>query len=267
MSLVWKVIHARQVAEKGKKMDNEKSTRSVIENYRKRRQQNQVFIVWGGAALLILVGIILLVIWLTGPSQPLSGLFATETPTPTLTSTPTPTSIPTGTPTVTPTSTETLTPTQSAPYSYIVQEGDFLATIAESQNLGADGVALILLLNTYTEEGANFSINPATQVVYPGQEILLPNPGMLLPTATAIPSDLPPGTEIIYTVQAGDTLAGIAALFNSTIEAIIEKNELDDPNAIFVGQQLIIPANLVTATATFPPTSTPLTPLAGTPSP
>lgn len=247
-------------------MNDGKSTRNVIESYRKRRQQNQAFIIWGGAALLILIGIILLVIWLLGPSKPLSGLFATETPTPTPTFTPTNTPVPTETATVTATSTETPTPTQSAPYSYIVQEGDFLATIAENENLGPDGVALILLLNNFTEDGANFSINPATQVVYPGQEILLPNPGMELPTATTIPADLSRGTILTYTVQAGDTLAGIAVLFNSTVDDIIAENELDDPNAIFVGQQLDIPINLVTATATFPPTSTPLTPLAGTPS-
>lgn len=245
-------------------MDNKKSTRSVIESYRKRRKQNQVFIVWGGAALLILIGIILLVIWLTGPSQPLSGLFATETPTPTLTFTPTLTNTPTETPTVTVTLTETPTPTQSAPYSYIVQEGDFLATIAENENLGPDGVALILLLNTFTEEGANFSIDPATQIVYPGQEILLPNPGMELPTATPIPVDIASGTILTYTIQAGDTLAGIAIRFNSTVDEIIAENELEDPNAIFVGQQLDIPVNIVTATATFPPTSTPLTPVAST---
>ena len=245
-------------------MNNGKSTRSVIENYRKRRQKNQAFIVWGGAVLLILIGVILLVVWLTGPSKPLNALFATETPTPTLTFTPTATSIPTETPTITPTFTETPTATRSAPYTYIVQEGEFLATIVEKENLGDDGVALILLLNPYDAD--NFTgIDPTTQIVYPGQEILLPYPGMPLPTATPIPADLAPGTEITYTIQAGDTLAGIAALFNSTIDAIIETNVLDDPNAIFVGQQLIIPANLVTATATFPPTSTPLTPLAGTP--
>lgn len=245
-------------------MNDGKSTRSVIESYRRRRQQNRTFIVWGGAALLILIGIILLVVWLLGPSQPLSGLFATETPTPTLTFTPTATAIPTETPTVTATFTETLTPTQSAPYTYIVQEGDFLATIAERENLGPDGVALILLLNPYTEEGIDGSIDPATQIVYPGQEILLPNPGMPLPTSTPIPVDLPRGTILTYTIQAGDTLAGIAARFNSTIDDIIAENELEDPNAIFVGQQLDIPVNMVTATATFPPTSTPLTPAAST---
>ena len=244
-------------------MNDGKSTRSVIESYRKRRQQNQAFIVWGGAVLLVLIGIILLVVWLTGPSKPLNTLFATETPTPTLTFTPTATSIPTETPTITATFTETPTATRSAPYTYTVQEGDFLATIAEKENLGPDGVALILLLNPYDE--TNFTgIDPTTQIVYPGQEILLPFPGMPLPTSTPIPVDLARGTRITYTVQAGDTLAGIASLFNSTMDDIIAANEtLEDPNAIYVGQQLIIPANLVTPTATFPPTSTAA---AGTPS-
>jgi LysM repeat protein len=246
-------------------MNNGKSTRSVIENYRKRRQKNQAFIFWGGAFLLILIGIILLVLWITGPSKPLNSFFATETPTPTLTFTPTATTIPTETPTITPTFTVTPTATRSAPYTYIVQEGEFLATIVEKENLGEDGVALILLLNPY--DPVNFTgIDPATQIVYPGQEILLPYPGMPLPTATPIPVDLATGTEVTYTIQAGDTLAGIASLFNSTVDEIIEANNIEDPNAIFVGQQLVIPANLVTATATFPPTSTPLTPLAETPS-
>ena len=245
-------------------MNDGKSTRSVIESYRRRRQQNRAFIIWGGAALLILIGIILLVIWLLGPSKPLSGLFATETPTPTLTFTPTLTNTPTETPTATMTFTETPTPTRDAIYSYIVQEGDYLATIAEKENLGDDGVALILQLNTYGVEGDDFSIDPTTQIVYPGQEIYLPYPGLELWTSTPVPPDLARGTKLSYTIQAGDTLARIAALFNSTIDDIINENDLEDPNAIFVGQQLDIPVNMVTATATFPPTSTPLTPEAST---
>jgi LysM repeat protein len=243
-------------------MDNKKSTRSVIDNYRKRRQKNQTFIIWGGAVLLILIGLILLVLWLTGPSKPLNALFATETPTPTLTFTPTVTFTPTDTLTITPTFTETPTATRSAPYTYTVQEGEYLFTIVEKENLGPDGVALILLLNPY-DKATGTGIDPTTQIVYPGQEILLPYPGMPLPTDTPIPADLQRGTKLTYTIKAGDTLAGIASLFNSTVEEIVKENKLEDPNAIFVGQQLIIPANLVTATATFPPTSTPA---AGTPS-
>lgn len=243
--------------------DSKTSTRSVIDKYRKRRQQNRVVFVWGGAALLILVGIVLLVTWLAGPSQPLNAIFATDTPTPTLTFTPTLTPTQTSTPVPTDTLTVTPTATRSAPYLYTVQEGDFLATIVERENLGPDGLALILLLNPYDEE-AGTGIDPATQLIYPGDEILLPYPGMPVPTSTPIPADLPAGTDLSYFVQAGDTLAGIAARFNSTMDAIIEANDLEDPNAIFVGQELTIPANIVTATATRPPTSTPLTPAAST---
>ena len=246
--------------------DSKKSTRSVIDKYRKRRQQNRIVFVYGGAGLLILAGIVLLVVWLTGPSQPLSAIFATETPTPTLTFTPTLTSTPTLTPTVTETLSPTPTATRSAPYTYTVQEGDFLSTIIDNEGLGEDGLALILLLNPYDEE-AGTGIDPATQIIYPGQDILLPYPGMPLPTATPIPADLRPGTELTYFIQAGDTLAGIAARFNSTLDAIIDANDLEDPNAIFIGQELVIPANIVTATATRPPTSTPLTPTVSTAAP
>ncbi|MBV5323234.1 LysM peptidoglycan-binding domain-containing protein, partial [bacterium] len=72
------------------------------------------------------------------------------------------------------------------------------------------------------------------------------------------------GTKVEYIVQAGDSLGGIAALYNSTIEDIIAENSITDPNAIKVGDLLIIPANMVTPTATRPPTSTPITPGPGT---
>jgi LysM repeat protein len=234
------------------------STSSVINSYRRRRQRRGPNIIYILAAVLVLGGISLLIMWLNGPSKPLNALFATETSTPTITPSPTNTSTPTMTPTITSTATETPTSTPSAPFKYTVQEGDYLSTIAENFALGDDGVALILSINPYSE-AAGTGINPATQIVYPGQEIWIPNPGMQLPTATPIPPDLPKGTKINYTVRAGDSIAAIAALFNSTEEDIIAENELTDPNSIFVGQILVIPVNLVTPTATRPPTSTPLT--------
>ena len=64
-------------------MDNKGSTGNVISSYRKKRQQSNVIFVYGVAGLLVLSGLALLIIWLTGPSKPLNGLFATITPTPT----------------------------------------------------------------------------------------------------------------------------------------------------------------------------------------
>ena len=222
---------------------------------RRKRPQigSQVFIAI--AILAVLGGLYLLGTALIGPGKPISNLLATDTPTPTVTYTPTSTSTPTLTPTETLTPTITSTATPGSPFQYTVLEGDYLATIAEKIALGPDGIALILLLNPY-DEAAGTGIDPATSIVYPGQVIWIPNPGMELPTATLVPANLPRGTKLTYFVQAGDTLGGIAAKFNSTIDAIIKENKLDNPNALFVGQQLIIPANIVTATATRPPTST-----------
>lgn len=237
-----------------------KPTSDVISSYRRRRRAQGPFIIYGLAGLLVLAGLIMLVVWLTGPSRPLQTLFATDTPTPTITPSPTNTSTPTATATETLTPTVTFTPTPSAPFEYTVQEGEYLAVIVEKFGLGDNGVALIIMLNPYTSDGASFSIDPATQVVYPGQKIWLPNPGMPLPSATPIPADLPRGTKVDYYVQAGDTIALIAAKFNSTSDEIVKANNLQDVNTIYVGQKLVIPVNMVTATATRPPTSTPVTP-------
>ncbi len=233
-------------------MDNKGSTSDVISSYRRRRQQSNTLFVYGAAGILVLAGLILLILWLTGPSKPLTGLFATSTPTPTLTYTPTITPSPTVTPTVTLTPTQTVTSTASAPFSYTVQEGDSLATISDKFGLGTKGILLILQLNP--------EIDPTTQIIQVGQAIIVPNPGMELFTSTPVPADLPRGQLVPYTVQPNDTLAGIASLFNSTVDDIVTANNLTNANAIQVGQQLKIPVNMVTPTATRPPTSTPRTP-------
>ncbi len=248
-------------------MDNKDSTSGVIAAYRKRRQQSNIMFVYGAAGLLVLAGLGLLAIWLTGPSHPLTTLFATRTPTPTVTPTPTNTLQPTDTPTVTPTASATPSLTPAAPFLYTVQEGDSLDAIKNKFNLGNDGIALMLMLNSYDAKSGS-GIDPTTQIVYPGQQIWIPNPGMKLPTATPIPANLAKGTIVNYLVQSGDSLAAIASKFNSTIDDIVKANNLADANAIAVGQTLKIPVNLVTPTATRPPTSTPRTPIPpGTPTP
>lgn len=56
------------------------------------------------------------------------------------------------------------------------------------------------------------------------------------PTAT-----LDPANQQIYTIQSGDSLSAVAGRFGTTVDAIMNANELTDPNVIFVGQRLIIP--------------------------
>ncbi len=245
---------------------NSDSASNTIDSYRKRQQRGPV-IIWTIAALLVIVGIIILVVVFTGDNKPQISLFATETSTPTLTFTPTVTSSPTATATLTMTPTLTLTPTPSEPFEYIVQEGEYLYSIVEKFNLGDDGVALLYFLNGELLEASD-------GVVRPGDVIQIPNPDKKLPTATPVPIDLPRGTELEYRVQSGDTIAGIATKFRSTEEEIIDANEIENVNAIQVGQILIIPANLVTPAPTrLPPTSpvettpTPVANVTGTPAP
>ena len=241
-------------------MNSEPSASDTIASYRKRQQRGPV-IIWAIAALLVVVGAIILIVWLTGDNKPKISLFATKTPTPTLTSTPTQTATATATATITLTPSQTSTPvppTPSAPFYYEVQEGEFLYSIVEKFSLGDDGILLLYLLNPTVETSGGS--------IYPGQKILIPNPGMDLPTATPVPVDLPQGTLIEYIVRPGDSIAAIAVKFRSTEDAILEENEIapEDANKIQVGQILVIPANLVTPAPTrLPPTA----PADSTPSP
>ncbi|OCL26384.1 hypothetical protein U472_10290 [Orenia metallireducens] len=48
-----------------------------------------------------------------------------------------------------------------------------------------------------------------------------------------------------YTVKAGDTLYKIAQRFGTTIDAIIEENNIVNPDYLEVGQRLIIPKSMI----------------------
>ena len=53
------------------------------------------------------------------------------------------------------------------------------------------------------------------------------------------------GSEVVHTVLAGETLPAIVGAYGSTLEAVAERNEFN-PLALQVGEQLLIPVNLVT---------------------
>ena len=141
---------------------NRPSPSNMLHSYRKRKNPLQgPVLIYGIAALLVLGGLILLIVWLFQPMKPLNLMFATDTPTATVTPSPTTTSTPTMTPTETVTPTLTATATPSAPFTYTIQEGEYLQSLVEKFGLGNDGVGLILLLNPYTSEGAANSIDPS----------------------------------------------------------------------------------------------------------
>ena len=227
-------------------MWNKSSPQNTIDQFKKKQRLLPVFISIM-ALLLVIIGIVILILWITGGGFSIN-LFSKK-PTPTSTLAPTPILSPTPSlmPTETPTPTLPITPTPSGPFEYTVKQDENCWDL--SLKFKADFEAL-LAINSFPTD---------TCPIIAGQKILIPAPGQSMPTQTPInPSDFATGTKYTYTVQSGDTLRSIASKFNSTIADILalNKNKFADQNNIPIGIQLIIRVNLVTPTPTFAPTST-----------
>jgi len=227
-------------------MREKSSIQGVRDSYRKRQQMGP-FIVGGIAVVLLVVGALFVALSLASGGIQIS-LFATKTPTPTLTFTPsltpTITETPTPTQTVPPTETPTTPPTSTptGPFPYKIVEGDTLSSIAAQ--FGVDMLYLMQMNNI---------ING---VIYVGQEIIIPPSNVSTPTLTPVPPGLPRGRVIEIVVVANDSLNGLASKYNSTIDAILKENEdvlTDATSVLFIGQRLKIPVNLVTPTKTATP--------------
>lgn len=218
--------------------DTDSNAAEVIDSYRKRKERVGPLLLGGLAVVLLVVGLFFVVLWLTSDNPPaMPGILASDTPPPTETSTPMP---PTATPSITPTEEPLITPTPEGPLTYIVVEGDSLFSIAEQFEVD---VFLLMSANEMTDPDQLF-VN---------EELIIPTEGYVLPTKTPIPDTLLPGQEIEYRIEPGDTLETIAALFNSLAEVIAERNEIDDPNSIGVGQIIIVIVNIATPTPTTEP--------------
>jgi LysM repeat protein len=197
---------------------------------RTSRGNVMLYVLGGLSLLLVAAGLYFTTTWVSagGPGA----LFPSDTPTPTVTFTPS------TTPTITSTPTATAIPataTAAAPFPYTVELGDTISSIADKFDVD---FIIIMILNGLNNDS----------VLTVGQQLIIPDPAMVIPTPTPLPPNLPRGTEIEYLVLAGDTLAGIAAEFFSTEDAIMTANDILDPNQLFVGQLLIVPVNLVTIT-------------------
>jgi LysM repeat protein len=82
-------------------------------------------------------------------------------------------------------------------------------------------------------------------------------------TTQAVGEITPTVEAVLHVVKAGDTISGMAFQYDVSEEDIIAANQLENPNFLQVGMQLIIPIGGVSqATATFTPaptaTNTPL---------
>ena len=81
-------------------------------------------------------------------------------------------------------------------------------------------------------------VTPATAVVQ--QPTTLPPESPPTTPATTQP-DRQPGSQLVYTIQSGDTLFSIARQFGVTLDDLVALNNIEDPDRINAGDQLFIP--------------------------
>jgi len=116
--------------------------------------------------------------------------------------------------------------------TYIVMRGDTLKSLANRFGTSMD---VLVSLNA---DITNINI------IYEGQR-------MVVPSGSGVPSTPPPApapsSGQVYTVQRGDTLRKIAGRLNTTVDAILNVNpQIYNPNLIYVGQAINLPAGLST---------------------
>ena len=134
-----------------------------------------------------------------------------------------------GTATTTEPPTATTTePSADGPESVTVEKGDSLSKIAKRYGTTVDALVRINELCDANQ-------------IFVGQVILLEDLNVdeaAEQTATS---------TVIVTVEVGDSLTKIAKRHDTSVEAIMELNDIDDPNLLFVGQELIIDGEVPTA--------------------
>ena len=120
---------------------------------------------------------------------------------------------------------------------YVVVSGDTLFLIAQAHDTTAQAIAVY-------NDLAN------TETIFEGQVLRVPA-GFRLPLAedaqglgvgTPLERLERWGRKLDHTVEAGDTLFGLAAAYSTTAEAIAQLNDLSAPYALSLGQVLQIPA-------------------------
>jgi LysM repeat protein len=170
--------------------------------------------------------------------QPVA-VVATATPKPTNTPTPLP-------PTVTPTFTPSATPSPVPSPTRIIHEVQSGETVIYIASYYGTSTEAILEANGLDENSA--------RLLYPGQQLLIPSTG---PVGGPVPNSTAPPPQVIHEVESGETLISIAYDYDTTIETIMGANNLDSPDLIYEGQQLIVPLLPPTLTPTLTPTPTP----------
>jgi LysM repeat protein len=113
---------------------------------------------------------------------------------------------------------------------YVVQPGDILGWIAERQH-----VSLHDLMYANSIHNAD--------LIYVGQKLHLPGCAAAVEPSYHPPAQKhPPAySQRTHTIQPGETLSYLCDLYGVDVWALVEANQIADPNLVYVGQVLVIP--------------------------
>jgi LysM repeat protein len=200
------------------------SPADVIDAYRRRQERKSLFTFGEISTALLFLFIVASSVYVIFTGRPeLPTLVDLKTNTPTFTPSITPTPTQTATITLTPTETPDLASQCDCPSPEIL-----VVTATFSATDTAVSLPTATATNTIVVSTPTATLQP-TETPVPTQTYTAS------PTATATP------TQTFYTVQANDTLGGIALRYGVSIEAIQSLNNLDT-TMIYVGQVLQIPS-------------------------
>jgi LysM repeat protein len=125
---------------------------------------------------------------------------------------------------------------------------------AEIERLVAEAVRATVEAMPTATPYPTYTPVPLAALYTPSASVYTPRPVRTVTVVSASPELQAGSTFRTHIVVAGDTVSGIAKEYGTTVEAIVEANELSDPGLIIVGQVLSIPVEEAS------PASTPITP-------
>lgn len=105
-----------------------------------------------------------------------------------------------------------------------------LSLVAVVIVVGGTGIAWLSNRDSAAEAQATVAENSAVERATPQAPPANNPPAVATPAAPAIPE--------VHIVQQGEVLSAIASKYNTTVEILAEINDIEDVNAIRVGQRL-----------------------------
>ena len=101
----------------------------------------------------------------------------------------------------------------------------------------AKGLLVSININSSTAKVARMSV--VGNCVMRGDCLICT--GMCLSGARIGLTPTPTPTPVIHVIQYGETLSHVAVKYGVTIDALITRNNIDDPRGLQVGAKIIIP--------------------------